>query len=128
MSPIDFEIWLNHFEHHAQYPCCVPHGLSDFLRPDQRRLIAESIATFQLGEQSEGHTLQRAAQRFAHGNRIPTLVRIIELLIREKQHHAALLRSFMGDHHMRSSRLTGPIGCFVGYDDSPVCNSTYTYS
>jgi hypothetical protein len=100
MSPVEFEIWLNHFEHHAQHPCCVPHGLSDFLTPDERRLIANSIATFQLGEQSEGRTLLRAAQRFAHGHRIPALVRIVELFVREERHHAALLRAFMEDHHI----------------------------
>jgi len=104
MSPLDFEIWLNHFEHHAQHPRRVPHGLSDLLRPDERRLIANSIATFQLGEQSEGHTFLRAAQRFAHGRRIPALVRIVELFIREEQRHAGLLRAFMEDHHIAVKR------------------------
>lgn len=104
MSAVDFEIWLNHFEHHAQHPRCVPHGLCDLLMPDDRRLIARSIATFQLGEQSEGRTLLRAAQRFAHGRRIPGLVRIVELFIREEQRHAALLRSFMEDHHIALKR------------------------
>jgi hypothetical protein len=98
MFPVEFDIWLNHFEHHGQHPSCVPHGLSDHLRPDERRLIASSIATFQLGEQSEGRSLLRAAQRFAHTRRIPALVRITELFIREEQHHAALLRAFMLDH------------------------------
>jgi hypothetical protein len=100
MSPVNFEIWLNHFDHHAQHPRCVPDGLSDVLRPDERRLIASSIATFQLGEQSEGRTLLRAAQRFAHRRRIPALVRIAELFIREEQRHSALLRAFMEHHHI----------------------------
>ncbi len=100
MSAVDFEIWLNHFEHHANHPRCVPNGLSDLLRPDQRRLIAGSIATFQLGEQSEGRTLLRAAQRFAHARRIPALARITGLIIREEQRHAALLRAFMEEHHI----------------------------
>jgi hypothetical protein len=100
MSPLDFEIWLNHFEYHAQHSRCGPHGLSDLLRPDERRLIANSIATFQLGEQSEGRTLLRAAQRFAHEWRIPALVRIVELFIGEEQRHAALLRTLMEDHHI----------------------------
>jgi hypothetical protein len=104
MSSVDYEIWLNHFEHHAQHPRCVQHGLSDLLTPDERRLIANSIATFQLGEQSEGRTLLRAAQRFAHGRRIPTLVRIVGLFIREEQHHAALLRAFMEDHEIALKR------------------------
>ena len=104
MSPVDFEIWLNHFEHHARHPRRVPHGLADVLRPDERRLIAGSIATFQLGEQSEGRTLLRAARRFARGHRIPMLVRITELLIREEQRHAVLLRAFMVDHHIEPKR------------------------
>jgi hypothetical protein len=100
MSPVNFEIWLNHFEYHAQHPRCIPYGLPDALTPEERRLIASSIATFQLGEQSEGGTLLRAAQRFAHGHRIPALIRIVELFIREEQRHAALLRAFMEDHHI----------------------------
>ena len=104
MSPVDFEIWLNHFEHHARHPRCVLHGLSDRLRPHERRLIAGSIATFQLGEQSEGGTLLRAAQRFAHRRRIPALVRIAKLFIREEQRHAALLRAFMENHDIALKR------------------------
>jgi hypothetical protein len=100
MSAMDFEIWLNHFKHHAQHSRGVPQGLSDILRSDERRLIASSMATFQLGEQSEGRTLLRSAQRFAHARRVPALVRIIELIIREEQRHAALLRAFMEDHHI----------------------------
>jgi hypothetical protein len=100
MSPVDFEIWLNHFEHHAHHPRCAPHGLSDRLLPDERRLIASSIATFQLGEQSEGRALLRAAQRFAGVRGVPALVRITELFIREEQRHAALLRTFMEQHHI----------------------------
>jgi hypothetical protein len=104
MSPVDFEIWLNHFEYHAQHPRCVPHGLSDLLRPDERSLIARSIATFQLGEQSEGRTLLRAAQRFARGHHIPALALIVELFIGEEQRRAALLRAFMEDHHIALKR------------------------
>lgn len=104
MSLVEFEIWLNHFEHHAGHPRCVPRGLSDLLRSDERRLIASSIATFQLGEQSEGGTLLRAAQGFAHRRQAPALVRITELFIREEQRHAALLRAFMEDHHIALKR------------------------
>lgn len=100
MAQVDFEIWLNHFEYHAQHPRCVPHGLSDRLSPDERGLIASSVATFQLGELSDGRVLLRAAQRFACAGRIPALVRITELIIREEQRHAALLRDFMEEHHI----------------------------
>jgi hypothetical protein len=101
MLPDDaLQIWLNHFEYHAQHPRCIPHGLSDSLQPAERRLIASSIATFQLGEQSEGGTLLRAAARFARAHPLRSLVRITDLFIREEQRHAALLRSFMEDHQI----------------------------
>jgi hypothetical protein len=100
----DLEIWLNHFEHHALHPRRVPDGLRDVLRPDELRVIAASIATFQLGEQSEGRGLLRAAERFAHAQQIPSLARIIELLILEEHRHASLLRAFMQDHGMPLKR------------------------
>ncbi|HEY0802358.1 MAG TPA: hypothetical protein VGD54_16080 [Steroidobacteraceae bacterium] len=100
----DLEIWLNHFEHHALHARRVADGLSDVLRPNEVQLIASSIATFQLGEQSEGRTLLRAAERFARARQIPSLVRIVVLLIREEQRHASLLRAFMQDHRMPLKR------------------------
>jgi hypothetical protein len=105
MGAGDLEIWLNHFEHHALHARCVAHGLSDVLRPGERELIASSIATFQLGEQSEGRTLQRAAECFALERQVPHLPRIVELLIREEQRHAALLRTFMQDHLIPQKRI-----------------------
>jgi hypothetical protein len=108
MTPRDLEIWLNHFEHHALRPRRVPHGLADVLTPDESELIASSIATFQLGEHSDGRTLVRVAERFARTNEMPHLVRIIDLLIREERRHASLLRGFMHDHRMplKSSHWT----------------------
>ena len=102
MGPGDLEIWLNHFEHHALHPRRVPLGLSDELTPGEWQLIASSIATFQLGEQSGGRTLLRAAECFARTNEMPHLVRIIDLLIREERRHALLLRAFMQDHRIPS--------------------------
>jgi hypothetical protein len=94
----DLEIWLNHFEYHAEHPRCIPAGLADVLKPEERQLIARSIATFQLAEQSEGVALLRAARRLADRHNCAALVRITELFIREEQRHAALLRAFMEDH------------------------------
>jgi hypothetical protein len=100
----DLQVWLNHFEHHALHRRRVEHGLSDVLKPDEKQLIASSIATFQLGEQSEGRTFLRAADRFAQKKQVRHVVRIIELLIREEQHHASVLRAFMQDHRMPLKR------------------------
>jgi len=98
LLPDELRIWLNHFEYHAEHPRGIPPTLADVLRPEERRLIASSIATFQLGEQSQGGTLLRAAERFARRHEIPALGRIVQLFIGEEQRHAALLRCFMEDH------------------------------
>ena len=96
----DFRIWLNHFEYHAQHPRCVPEGLFDVLTPEEHRCVSRSIATFQLGEQSDGTNLRIAARHFAHVHSIPDLDRIIELFVREEGRHAELLKEFMLDHAM----------------------------
>jgi hypothetical protein len=98
MSHDELAVWLSHFEYHGQRPRRVPSDVPDLLNPAERGLIAGSIATFQLGEQSEGATLQRAAERFARIHRQPSLARIVQLFIAEERHHAALLRDFMQDH------------------------------
>ncbi len=100
MGPGELEVWLNHFEHHARHRRRIPRGLSNVLKADERQLIASSIATFQLGERSEGRTLLRAAESVARQNQLPHVVRIFELLIREQQRHASLLRAFMQDHRI----------------------------
>jgi hypothetical protein len=100
MVPGDLQIWLNHFEHHAEHPRHVPADVSDHLTARERGVIARSIATFQLGEQSEGVNLLQAAQSFGGTHRLPQLVRIVELFIREQQRHALLLREFMEDHRI----------------------------
>lgn len=104
MSTDDLRVWLNHFEYHAQHARCMPSGLSDQLTAEERQRIAGSIATFQLGEQSAGATLQKAAQRFARAHDMPSLARIVELFIREEHGHAALLREFMEDHRIALKR------------------------
>lgn len=104
MGSDDLRIWLNHFEYHAQHARHIPSALSDQLTAEERQRIAGSIATFQLGEQSEGGTLLRAAERFAQAHDMPSLVRLFELFIREEQRHAALLRAFMEDHRIALKR------------------------
>jgi hypothetical protein len=112
----DLKVWLDHFEYHAQKTRRVPDNVADILWPDETRLIAKSIATFQLGEQSDGQSLLHAARRFA--DKKPDrahLVRIIELLIREEQHHAELLKEFMQSHDipLAKSNWTDRIFRFV---------------
>ncbi|MGH8298600.1 MAG: hypothetical protein ACRES6_04855 [Steroidobacteraceae bacterium] len=98
----NLRVWLNHFEYHAEQPRGVAGGSMSGLRPEERRLIARSIAVFQLGEQSDGSGLLRAAYRFAAAHGDELLPRITELFIREEQRHARLLRQFMDEHGIRA--------------------------
>ncbi|HEV7137828.1 MAG TPA: hypothetical protein VGN43_14415 [Steroidobacteraceae bacterium] len=91
-------VWLNHFEYHAEQPRGAAGAPANALRPEERRLITRSLARFQLGEQSDGSGLLRAACRFAAAEGDELLPRITELFIREEQRHARLLREFMDQH------------------------------
>ncbi len=57
--------WLACFERRAASPLAIPANLGDHLPEAERDRIAPSIATFQLGEQSEGRTLLALARRHA---------------------------------------------------------------
>jgi len=94
----NLKVWLSHFEYHSEHPRRIPEGIPNVLTVTERQLIAASIATFQLGEQSSGSNLLRAAYRFAQEHAAPEVARITELLILEEQQHAVLLRSFMVAH------------------------------
>jgi hypothetical protein len=100
----DIAVWLAHFEHHAARPCDLPAEVSDVLTAEERRAIASSMATFQLGEQSDGTHLLRSAEHFARAHDMPALVPITRLLIREEQRHAALLRNYMAMHSMSAKQ------------------------
>ena len=100
----NLKVWLNHFEYHSEHPRRIPEGIPGVLTDAQRQLIAPSIATFQLGEQSSGSNLLRAAYRFARDHAAPEVARITELLIREEQQHAVLLKGFMAEHAIPTRR------------------------
>jgi hypothetical protein len=109
----DLKVWLDHFEYHATRRCAMPAGKPEELTPSERRLIADSIATFQLGEQSDGRYLIQATRRHVSRHAgTAALTRIIELLIAEEQHHAALLGAFMDQHGLARKRSDWTDGVF----------------
>lgn len=91
-------IWLDHFEYHSRRRCTLPAASPGDLTGYERRLIAHSIATFQLGEQSEGRSLLRAAREYEKRHDLAPIAKIVVHLIAEEQHHAALLGAFMDQH------------------------------
>jgi hypothetical protein len=91
----DWNYWLEIFTARAATLTIHRQDAGDWLPDEDCRRIAESIATFQLGEQSEGRTLLRFARRFAARRNIAALPEVTALFIKEEQHHAAQLAAFM---------------------------------
>jgi hypothetical protein len=91
----DWNYWRDLFETRSCGLVIRRPEADDRLTDEERRRIADSIGTFQLGEQSEGRTLQMFAEEFATTHGIPALPRVTALFIGEEQHHAAQLREFM---------------------------------
>jgi hypothetical protein len=97
----DLPIWLAHFRSQAAHPRLVPTTLDDTLTGRERRLIAQSIATFQLGESSQGGHLREAVRHHCCGSQDDrACIEIFDLLIAEEQRHASLLAAFMQDHEI----------------------------
>jgi hypothetical protein len=100
----DWNYWLTEFEARAPRLVVARVPRDSLLTAEERRRIADSIGTFQLGEQSEGRTLLRFAREFGARHSCPALGRVTELFIREEQHHAAQLREFMLAHGVALKR------------------------
>jgi len=91
----DWNYWLEIFTTRAAQLTIRQPTRDDWLDDVECDRIAGSIATFQLGEQSEGRTLLRFAEKFAAQRDIPALPAVTALFIKEEQHHAAQLKEFM---------------------------------
>jgi hypothetical protein len=91
----DFASWLDYFEANAQRSDDVPWDKKEELSPAERSVLRSSIAKFQLGEYSEGHSLLRGAQAEADRFSAPELVPITRYFIKEEQGHALLLKRYM---------------------------------
>jgi hypothetical protein len=100
----EFPVWLDHFEYHATHRCVMPETLREDLTGYERRLIAASLARFQLAEQLESGALLRVALRHEARHRAAPLARIVQLLIAEEQQHAELLGAFMEQHGLALKR------------------------
>src|SRR6186713_586229 len=91
----DWNYWLELFGERAYQLRIRRPGPGERLTMEERERVRDSLGTFQLGEQSEGRTLQAFAEKFAQQHGIPELPTVTALFIREEQHHAAQLREFM---------------------------------
>ena len=91
----DWNYWLELFDERSRKLVIRRPPPEDRLSAVERARIGDSLGTFQLGEQSEGRTLQAFAGTFAARRGIPELPAVTTLFIKEEQHHAAQLAEFM---------------------------------
>jgi hypothetical protein len=95
---IDWIGWQLEFSRRATTLAARRWNAPDTLTDGERRLIERSIATFQLGEQSDGRNLYRRAEAMVVRRGPAALLTTTRYFIREEQHHAAQLKSFMAHH------------------------------
>ena len=94
-SEPDWQLWLAHFRANRTAPIGVVWNREPSLTETERAWLAPSIGVFQIGESSEGRTLQRTAEVQAASMGEPAIAEITRLFIAEEQLHAALLGAFM---------------------------------
>ena len=104
MKPQSLENWHNYFKQNKVATVDIPWQRENDLSLREKSLIAKSIATFQLGEHSEGRHLLTFAAAYAQANDNPHIVPITKYFIAEEQNHAALLKKFMALHGIEALR------------------------
>lgn len=70
------------------------------LSPAEKHRVARSVAIFQRGESSEGHTLRRQAQLRVAETGFTDYPEALDCLIREENQHADWLGHFLDLHHL----------------------------
>lgn len=90
--------WLAHFQRNASNSLKLTESDDHALTSDERERITESIQVFQMGEASEGRTLQRFAETFARQEGDFAYAEAVKLFIREENRHSGYLRTFMQEH------------------------------
>ena len=100
----ELDWWLAFFRARRDRAIELPWAVDTRLAAPERTRIARSIATFQLGESSDGAHLIEAARRFGRSRGLPALEEVTELFVREEQLHAALLAAFMKANDIPAKR------------------------
>ncbi len=114
--------WLNYFERNAQASTGIDWMAQQSLSHAERACISDSIATFQIGEYSEGHGLMKFARHYANIHQEPDLIHITRMFVKEEQNHAGFLKRFMANQDIRlksyawSDQVFRIIRRYVGYE------------
>ncbi|HKP95722.1 MAG TPA: ferritin-like domain-containing protein [Fibrobacteria bacterium] len=98
MTDAFFREWLDYFRWNAEEPDTFPWQSREALAEGEAARLGKSIATFQLGENSEGSALLKFAKRYGDEMGFALLPSITALFVAEERNHSALLARFMDKH------------------------------
>jgi hypothetical protein len=93
-----FRQWLEYFQWNSEEPDTFPWQARETLSPLERMRIAKSIATFQLGENSEGSALLKFARAYGDREGVAILPLVTAFFVQEERKHSELLARFMERH------------------------------
>jgi hypothetical protein len=98
MMALFFREWLEYFQWNAEEPDTLPWQARESLSDSEKAAIGASLATFQLGENSEGRALRRFSAEYGERMGFGMLPDITVLFVQEERNHSALLARFMEKH------------------------------
>jgi secondary thiamine-phosphate synthase enzyme len=96
--------WIRYFHWNRQNLTPIPWDHPYRLTPAEWSLIADSIAIFQLGENSEGRHLKKAGDRYTEASGDHQYAEALRLFIAEEQRHAGYLARFMKQQRIPLAR------------------------
>ena len=89
------KLWSRHFQQNLSHMDHVPWETDVDIPPHQSETIGRSIATFQLGENSEGGTFKRSGREYAEETGDHEYLNALDMFIKEENRHSDVLGRFM---------------------------------
>lgn len=86
--------WFEYFTYNASHLTSIPWKSHYKLTTAENKRVISSIQVFELGENSEGKTFKRKAEKYAQ-KYDPDYMKALDLFIKEEQRHSATLRRFL---------------------------------
>ncbi len=94
-GPRPSEEWCLYFRSNGENLLAIPWGRGADLSGDELRRVVASLQDFQLGESSEGHHLQAAANSYAGRTGDAAYAEAVRLFVAEEQRHSRDLGRFL---------------------------------
>lgn len=88
-------LWSQHFQENLTHMNQIPWSSEIEISSQDKEAISKSIATFQLGENSEGNSFRRAGKAYAEESGDFEYLNALDMFIKEENRHSDVLARFM---------------------------------